>query len=281
MKLFVFTSKNSILRFSFLGLVFISFLILISNASGVPQAVSGSPVEFENNSCGTCHDEPGPYVASVKMEIFNPDLSIATRYTPGNTYQIRVAVSGTNNPKSYGFQLSCIDINTKNDLGNWVTLGNSVRQQNLTIQQKLRKYLVQSNPKADGIFTTSWKAPSTNVGDIHFYFAGQAVNLNGSTSGDNFITGQLILPNQSVSSNIDYSEANKISIFPNPTCDLITINYDNLGDILMYDGLGKNIMQCTPQNGSIDVSYLPVGKYYIDIKNQNGKMIARKSFSKI
>jgi hypothetical protein len=44
-------------------------------------------------------------------------------------------------------------------------------------------------------FSFDWVAPSTNIGNVTFYFAGNAANGNGTSSGDRIYTGsQVITP---------------------------------------------------------------------------------------
>ncbi len=253
---------------------------LLSSSSGVQQGVSGSPAEAVSNSCGFCHNSPGNYVPSIKLEVFNQNQNQVNNYKPGESYTIKVSVSATNNPKSFGFQLSTLDLQTNSDQGNWTAFGDKVKQLNLVILQKQRKYIVQSNPKADGIFTATWKAPDTDKDSIRFYFAGLAVNLNGNESGDTHITGQLTLSSQNTTSSDDTASGRNIKIYPNPAIDIINIDADDIDKVVITDIIGRFAGVFKNINGSIDIGHLNPGLYYLSFQNNAGTELSKKSILK-
>ncbi len=274
--------NTKVISLGIYGLCFIvSTWSLMSNSSGVPQGVTGSPAEASHNSCGTCHDSPSNYVPSVSLQILNQNQNVVTTYKPGESYTLRVQVSATNNPKSFGFQLSTLDLATNTDQGAWSQFGDRVKQLNLTIQQKERKYIVQSSPKENGLFTATWKAPASDKGAISFYYAGLAVNLNGSNSGDTHVTGQLTLQSQSTSSSDDLDSNNKICIFPNPTRDVINLNSEDILSVKILDIIGRNVSINMVENGKIDISHLNPGMYYLTIKDNIGFLKGKHTIIKL
>ncbi|MBK9256425.1 MAG: T9SS type A sorting domain-containing protein [Saprospiraceae bacterium] len=189
-------------------------ILLLSNATGVPQAVTGAPGE-SGFSCNACHGG-GNYNPTVALELFK-DGTTVTSYNPSEIYDIRLSVSGMNDPRAYGFQLLSLKDENNADMGKWSELGERVR----TRVMLNRVYLQQSLPKVDGIFTAKWQAPNQNEGNISFYFSGLAVNLNGAITGDAHAVSTLTIQ-PSTSSSVD-NIVHQVEIFPNPTSSYLNI----------------------------------------------------------
>lgn len=252
----------------------------MANAGGVPQAVTKAPGESNNNSCATCHTPAGSFNASIGLQVLNSDNLPVLSYNPGEVYTVKVQVSGTNNPKAYGFQLSCQDSLTTNDLGIWSEFGERVKQQNLTVQGKQRKYLVQSAAKMDGIFTAKWKAPNTNVGKVKFYFSGLAVNLNGNTNGDNNAFGQLAL-NAPTTSSTQTTEDNEMAIYPNPAHEIIHIHTEGVQTVRFVSFTGHATTFDINQNREINIQSLPNGVYIVQCFGQQGQKLKSSRIVKL
>lgn len=72
------------------------------------------------------------------------------------------------------------------------------------------------------------------------------------------------------------SEQEKVSIYPNPTADYITINISSkvkLQDVSIYDVSGKLVSQKTVNGNRIDLSFLLKGVYLLTFKNSALKPI--------
>jgi hypothetical protein len=245
---------------------------LLSNASGVPQAVTKAPGEANHNSCASCHTTAGNFNTSIQLEVLNPDSMVVANYIPGQTYILRLKVSGTNNPKAYGFQMACLDSLTNSDFGVWSVLGEKVKQQNLNVSGKARKYLVQSAPKANGVFTANWKAPASDVGKIKFYFTGLAINQNGNANGDNNKFGSLTLPGPV--SSLDASNTfSKGALFPNPMNDVVSVQGSQVASLRFITLSGQQTdIQCQFEN-RFDVSNLHPGAYFIQARSVDGSIM--------
>lgn len=246
--------------------------ILVSNASGVPQAVTKAPGEANHNSCASCHTPGGNYNTNVSLEVLGTDSMAVTRYQPGQNYIIRVKVTATNNPKAYGFQLACLDSLTNTDYGVWSGLGEKVKQQTLNVGGKQRKYLVQSSPKTNGTFTANWKAPASDVGKMKFYFTGLAVNLNGNTGGDNNKFGQFSLLGP-VSSVGEHNLAQQSPFYPNPLEDICHVRDEETRTIRWTDASGCRFDLPCQRNSPADVSAIPSGIYHIQGIAANGRIV--------
>ncbi len=252
---------------------------LMSNAGGVPQAVTKAPGESQHNSCATCHISPGNYVPSIALDVLNTDSVKVASYIPGQTYIVRVRVSATNNPKAYGFQMACLDSLTNTDKGLWSSFGDKVKQQTLTVQQKPRKYLVQSSPKTNGIFTANWKAPATDAGKIKFYFTGLAINQNGGETGDNNIFSQLTINSPSTSAVTNIDPDNKILMFPNPGSSVISVSATTAVSAVCFNEAGIPV-HLNVVDGTIDISALQPGLYFTLFKNKYGAAIGSSKLIK-
>ncbi len=265
-------SRNHFYIVAFVGAI----TILLSNAGGVPQAVTLAPGE-SGRTCNECHTSAGSFVPQISVEVMNADSQVVTSYIPGIQYNISVKVSGTNNPKAYGFQMTSIADNANVDMGLWSNLGQRVKQ--ITLIGK--KYLVQSSPKVDGVFTTKWTAPSEDKGNISFYFAGLAVNLNGSNSGDNHVNGKLtLLP--SGTSSTENVELHTRFLYSNPVSDILKVSSDfKINQLHFYNTSGQNILNSTNQNGLIDVSTLSQGVYIVKSFDMKGKLVGSQKILKL
>ncbi len=236
-------------------------IALIANAGGVPQAVTKAPGEANHNSCATCHTPAGNFNPTISLDILKSDSTKVTKYTPGETYIVKLTVKGNNAPKAYGFQMVCLDSLTNKDQGLWSQLGERVKQQALTVQGNPRKYLVQSGAKTNGIFTSNWKAPATDIGKIKFYFTGLAVNGTGNTNGDSNVFGQLTLNSETTSNLTEINTVNNV-VYPNPAIEYITIA-NNESDNVQITALTGHQYNFTVNNGNVYIGALPSGIYFV------------------
>ena len=67
------------------GILLAGMWFLMSNASGVPQAVTKAPGEATHNSCATCHDVKGNFEPSIALDVMKSDSTVINAYTPGET----------------------------------------------------------------------------------------------------------------------------------------------------------------------------------------------------
>lgn len=249
--------------------------ILLSNAKGVPQAVTKAPGESGLN-CGACHSG-GNFNPTIQLTLKDSMGNAVTQYELNKKYQAEVKVAGQNNAKSFGFQLVALSDSDNKDQGKWTNLGTNVKSQ--TMLQ--RKYLVQSNPRQDGIFTVTWQAPETNIGSVSFYMSGLAVNSNGSESGDSPVSNKLTVTAPATSSAVETSLVNP-RVFPNPATDRIFISHPaQVKNVEIFSALGRKIVWPTGQiENGIDVSSWTPGLYFIRISHELPFITTATSFIK-
>lgn len=254
-------------------------VVILANSGGVPQAVSKAPGEANHNSCATCHTPSGSFNTSISMHVLNAQMDTVSSYLPNETYTVNVQVSATNNPKAFGFQMVALDSLTNTDMGNWGTLGERVKKQNLTVGGKQRVYLVQSSPKTNGAFTVQWKAPASDKGKIKFYMAGLAINQNGNTSGDNNKVGTFTL-NSPMSSSTFEDRPQSIICYPNPATDFIHFTNPGVTTAEIISISGVPVKTITVAGSCADISSLSPGYYLMRLRNKNQQVLGTSSFIK-
>src|SRR5262245_26757361 len=164
-------------------------------AEGPNPGHSGAPGELTCAVSG-CHGGE-PNTGPGQLAITAP-----SSYEPGMTYQISVTHSTSDTTRRrWGFQLTALD-------GSNIRAGNF---QSTSITQVLeggpggnRQYIehnflgtFQGQPSG-ATWTFNWVAPSTDVGRVTFYAAGNQANNNGNETGDQIYATSTSIPVASV-----------------------------------------------------------------------------------
>jgi Secretion system C-terminal sorting domain len=251
-----------------MGFAIIGMIILLSNKTGVPQAVTGAPGETAGASCNACHSG-GNYITSLKFQLLNLDSLPVSKYIPGQKYIAKLAVSATNNPKSFGFQMVSLIDNGNKDAGLWSNRGNNVK----SIELNNRIYLEQSNPRPDGLFYSQWTAPLPSSGSVTFYYAGLAVNLTGSTNGDSHANTKTTI-SEDISADTDQSQVSANYLYPNPTYGgIVNISNQAVFQVLVYDLNGRLMQTSEVNEHNFDAGVLQTGVYLIYGLNDAGNKV--------
>jgi len=83
----------------------------------------------------------------------------------------------------------------------------------------------------------------------------------------------------------DINAQESVILYPNPTNDIIYITFSKEDEyqLLLFDGMGKMIRRKTifSSKGSIDLSNLPIGNYYLKMKSLEGNNLFHKKITKI
>lgn len=131
-------------------------------------------------------------------------------------------------------------------------------------------------------FDFDWTAPSTNAGDVTFYFAGNATNANGDEFGDYVYTSSQIVSYNINNSVSEFKNNIDISVYPMPVQDQFTVNYDlqSTGAVKinlynMQGALVSNLSSQVLNSGKhSDNFYLPTqlsaGNYILSIESESG-----------
>ena len=229
--------KKNLLLASALGAVFISTTAFIVYSSGI-AGYAGSPTE---GTCTTCHSGG---MGTTIVGITGSPTFTSNQYVPGATYTVNVNVQNT----SYThFGFDCEILNSSNtNAGSMTTALTGVQFLTATNSRKNATHTTPKTVTGVASFSFVWVAPSTGTTTI--YATGIAVNLNGTTIGDQVGSVSLAL----TPSTTDIKEANStgftnISIFPNPIVSKFKINYNIAVDsdvkVGLYDVQGKLISE--------------------------------------
>ncbi|RZD33641.1 MAG: hypothetical protein CXT72_07395 [Methanobacteriota archaeon] len=152
----------------------LSFSSLASN-NGPPGTndQGDSTVEY---GC-TCHNSGSPSNQAVVMI-----TGIPVMYEMGSSYDFTITVADS-------LTLSGGDGNTK---AGFLFSSNSVGQFSWSDDEDIRNAdgnpddISHSDADADGIWVVTWSAPSSDVGSVHFYLAGNSVDSSGAADAGDY-----------------------------------------------------------------------------------------------
>ena len=265
---------------------FAALFLFLNNATGPvakqQKGYTGAPGD-QPNTCVTCHNT-GTFGSTAKVEVFDSlGTTAVAKYALGRQYTIRLTISVTSGtPSAYGFQM--IDIRKKDSTNVKGFLPKSQQATNIgvdTITASTRVYAGHNMPLTSNIINVKWKAPSTDLGTIVFYAAGNAVNLGGTFAGDNGTPSTSVQITSPISSGVNELADNvQIQLSPNPTPSKVSISLESkmtktlkiqITDITGRIVLSDNWAVTVGQNQrSLDMNDFSKGAYMVQIvDNQN------------
>lgn len=258
-------------------------------SSGPPPGYSRAPGE-EPEACAECHLSPGD-PGSGQIAIAAPST-----YVPGQTYQITVAHTNADTTRRrWGFQLTALD--TSDEKAGELQSTSVLTQVITGGPGGNRQYIEHSssgtfvNQQGGASWTFNWVAPSTDVGVVTFYAAGNHANNDGNTSGDYIyftfassqpaaatpdfsVSGspslQTVAPGSSTSYNVTVTPSNgftgnvSLSISGLPT-----------GANASFDPTSVNLTDATAKSSTLSVttsSNTPVGTFPLTITAISGML---------
>jgi hypothetical protein len=124
------------------------------------------------------------------------------------------------------------------------------------------------------ILPASFKDTETWV----FNFSGQMICLVNAKNGETFCSEMVSPVNET-------PDESQLTIYPNPTTDIININLESItadgANVRVFDAFGRELISSTTQDSrlSIPVSTLSPGTYFIEIKS--GAKLIRNKFTKL
>lgn len=229
---------------------------LNSNPVGAPAGNTGSVADGQTCGVSGCHSTtPTPTTSSLSSDI------PTTGYVPGNTYTISVNIAGTGRK---GFQVSPQSLNGTL-LG---TIASGTDNKIVGTKYVTHTSAKTSNP---GSWTFSWTAPTKGTGEVKFY--GAFVNNRPN------VTTQTLTVQEALGTNVNNNlNALKFNVFPNPTIDLINLNFYNHStskieiNLISIDGKTNiNLFDKVLNEGNhqldLDLKNIEKGIYFVEIKN--------------
>jgi hypothetical protein len=268
--------------------VVISAILLLAISGSAFMVISNNGIANQTGSpgeatCSSCHG--GGSSASSGVSITAVPSFSNNEYEPGTTYTITIDVIAAGFNK-FGFGCEILKMNNTN-AGLMQAAGTGVKFINTT-----RKNAVHSTPKTGsgmGSFTFQWVAPQLDT--LTMYVAGNAVNGNGSTSGDFPLSPVSLhlfpkLPVDPVGIKEQTAFKSTVDVYPNPAKDLIRLTYNLFSqqqvEIQITELNGKLIQSYSPEtqsqgvyNKTLALDNLAPGVYFIKL-NGNQKQLSQK-----
>ncbi len=237
------------------GLLGISGLLSNANranatSTGPPAALSGAPGE---NSCILCHTDFPINSGSGEFTV----EGLPANYMPNQQVEITVRLAD-GAALNFGFQLTAVDstgaaagtfsLPVQDPMQLQTVVGDVDGNQRVYVQHTA----AGTTPSSAGlrVWTFTWTAPSTRVGKISFYAAGNAGNNDSSTGGDRIYTTAAATLSGSAISNFDADGRSDFAVFRPSTSTwwalttsntLVSVTYGQPGDVIVpgdYDGDG-------------------------------------------
>ena len=170
------------------AVVLILFVTAVAYAkiTGPDAGYTNAPGDLGN--CTSCHDtfhDPNVGPGSVRMN------DVPAVYNPGQQYTVSVTVQQGGRQR-FGFQLTALD-QTGKRAGTLESLG-SETQVNPETGAGGRQYIEHTeagtfpNGAASRTWQVRWTAPSTDIGTVRFWFAGNGANGDGTNQNDYIYT---------------------------------------------------------------------------------------------
>lgn len=158
-------------------------------SSSPPPSNTGAPGE---GSCINCHSGPTNRPGSIRI------TGLPQSYETGRQYNLTVTVSETGRSR-WGFQITAI--RDDGSAAGTFTVTDSSRTQLAigSVSGRTRMYVqhntngTQRGTRDTASFTLAWTAPTSDVGRVTFYAAGNASNNDNSLGGDSIYTTSLAL----------------------------------------------------------------------------------------
>jgi|GEM_PF-1977662 len=228
--------KQKITLFLFFGLL--SFLL--SSYRGGDAAQNGQDCTGATGSSGcSCHGSSTSISTTVELDSAGVPV---TSYVPGHAYTIKIsATNGTTStlPK-FGFQLTAVQSSSAGtgsavDAGTWGSVPTGVQLTTpassglpINIVEQSTAITATSGTGANGtVYSESipWTAPAAGTGSVAIYGIVNAVNGNGSSSGDK------------------NNAASPVTITEAASCPTITVSISGSGHTLTANATGVTSYQ--------------------------------------
>src|SRR5678815_5965645 len=152
-------------------------------SAGPPAGYTGAPQE-EPEACAECHVPPD--AGTGRISITAPQT-----YVPGRTYPVTVTHTNADPTRlRWGFELTVLDNASDEKAGELQGTDGTTQVLNNAGPGSARQYIEHTavgtfiGQQNTASWTFNWTAPSTDVGIVTFYVAGNQANNDGNTSGD-------------------------------------------------------------------------------------------------
>lgn len=269
--------KKIVVLFSsaFLILTFFAGILTDNGKAGT----TGSPGE---NNCTQCHNSFGVNTGTGSISITSNMTN--WEYVPGQTYQVSVTVAQSS-VSLFGLGFEALQSSGAN--AGTLTPGTGTQIKNALVGGNQRANIVHTLNGGAGsnthTFSFTWTAPSTDIGPITFYAAGNATNNNGSDTGDRIYTSSQVVNPASVGIQESELVTALVSAYPNPFNSKLNVQISLKSSakvqIQVMDLTGKLVLSESTNKSSgihtesLDASSLSNGLYIVSL-SVDGKIIS-------
>ncbi len=198
---------------------------------GHPSA-TGGPGELTCANASTgCHSSAS--ITNDNTNLVNT-LTFSTSdssYVPGQTYTILLQTKKTGITK-FGFEIGALTTSGNSNAGTWV-ITDAARTHTITGTGTLstRKYVTHSTngtpqtaPGVD-VWSFNWKAPSTNVGNIKFYYATNCTNNNAANTGDQLFLSSFQIHPSTGNGIAEWVDESEFNVYADQESHELLVNY--------------------------------------------------------
>lgn len=260
--------KNYLLLTLTLGFLYISLSSKINGASltGHQTAALGC-----NNGIG-CHGIASTVTTgSIRLIEKSSGTPVTDgKYKPGTLYTVEVSGMSAG-AMGWGFMLRSSSGGATAQAG---TFSNPMPTETKVQAIAPSPFTVfehkQVIPDASGSFTATadWMSPAAGTGDVTMHLAVNAVNNTGTASGDAWATTSTTFSEATVSVENIASQM-EVTVFPNPAASTLNVQLSNATDYTytIYGMNGSILLSGTLANGSIDITKLSAGNYFINLNS--------------
>jgi uncharacterized protein YjdB len=174
------------------------YVVLSGNASGpaLMSGVDGTGASGAASCNGVCHTSTaGTSIVTAVQLIDASTMGVATAYTPGGSYFIRVSANNTSSSTTallprFGFQVSAVKTSTTTNVGTLSAIaGTHTATSSTGINLVEHSSAIVATTGSGGPGTTyskdiPWTAPVAGTGSVTLRGIINAVNFNSASSGD-------------------------------------------------------------------------------------------------
>lgn len=255
-------------------LLFLTSLLFITiksftNGGGPGAGYTNGPGE---SNCASCHNSSSLNGGAFRNNLnLNGDFT-GNGYIPDSTYTITVSYSQPNISK-FGFQTMVLDKATASPVGTLTASGTRNQKRTKVVSGKTREYIEHTTAgtaatgtgKTDWSFT--WKAPSSNVGDVIFYVVVNATNSNNGTSGDTIYAREFTITPSSLLPTADITASDSVVCAGKP----VTFSGSGSGSPTSYIWNFPSGSPTTSASQSQSVTYNFAGTFNVILRTKNSK----------
>ncbi len=208
-----------------LGLIVLLFVSAAMPNDDGRAGRTGSPGE---STCHSCHDDFALNSGGGSIVLGSTNLP-DWAYVPGTTYHMTCTVA-RDGIELFGMGLEVLTTDNTNAGTLVITDPGSTQFKNAVVLGVNRRNVVHTLNGGQGegskVFSFDWVAPSEDIGEVRFYYAGVAANGSGSDAGDRVYTGSQPV-SASINNGVLAEEAVRggVSVVPLPIRDQFQLGY--------------------------------------------------------